>query len=62
MRGEIKWTPTEYYACPHCGSQNPDGGDTCGNCEENPFKLPKKDDLLTKEQLKTLHAVTRQKR
>lgn len=23
--------------CIHCGTPNPDRGDKCGNCEENPF-------------------------
>ncbi|HRY52259.1 MAG TPA: hypothetical protein P5089_00190 [Candidatus Portnoybacteria bacterium] len=23
--------------CAHCGTPNPDHGDKCGNCEEDPF-------------------------
>lgn len=55
---KLTWTPPENYTCPHCGAQNPDGGDKCGNCEKNPFELPKKDALLTEAELETLRAVT----
>lgn len=27
------------WLCVHCGTPNPDGGDVCGNCGLNPFKL-----------------------
>lgn len=56
----IKWT-SEGWACPHCGTPNPDGGDRCGNCDGNPFVLPSQDELLTAEQLATLQAVIRRK-
>jgi ribosomal protein L40E len=56
----IKWDPTGLgLICPHCGTPNPDRGDRCGNCDGNPFILPKKDELLTREELLTLKAVKR---
>jgi len=33
--------------CLRCGASNPDGGNRCGNCGENPFTHPR---LLTQEQ------------
>ncbi len=53
---EIKWDP-EGWLCPHCGTSNPDGGDKCGNCDENPFALPK--GTLTSTDLKVLRSVIR---
>ncbi len=56
----IKWNPEGLgWLCPHCGTPNPDGGDRCGNCDENPFILPKS--LLSYEQLTTLKIATRGK-
>ncbi|MBU2219262.1 hypothetical protein KJ750_00705 [Patescibacteria group bacterium] len=55
--GKIIWT-REGYVCPHCGTPNPDGGDKCGNCDENPYVLPSKDEKLTEGQLRTLRMVT----
>ncbi len=59
MGNPIKWTPEEGWTCPHCGASNPDGGAVCGNCEQNVFILPKRDDYLTPEQLITYNAVVR---
>ena len=52
----FKWDP-ESFVCPHCGAANPDDGDKCGNCEKNPSKMPKPDEILTKSQFETLKAV-----
>ncbi|MBU3926065.1 hypothetical protein KJ763_02765 [Patescibacteria group bacterium] len=55
----MKWDPKGLgFICPHCGTPNPDGGDKCGNCDQNPFILPPKNTKLTKEQLHTFRMVT----
>ncbi len=43
-----KWTP-KGLVCRNCGASDPDRGDVCGNCGENPSVGPK---ILTKAQLK----------
>jgi len=54
----MKWMRENLgFVCPHCGTANPDKGDRCGNCDQNPFELPPKDELLTAEQLAILRAV-----
>jgi len=53
-RYSIKWDP-QNWVCPHCGTPNPDKGDRCGNCDKNPFVLPK--GLLSSKELKTFKAV-----
>ena len=54
---KLKWNRDNLgYLCPHCGTPNPDNGDKCGNCERNPFELPKENELLTAEGLATLRA------
>ncbi|MBI5306231.1 hypothetical protein HZB04_01440 [Candidatus Wolfebacteria bacterium] len=55
----MNWNPKE-FACPHCGTPNPDGGSRCGNCGENPYILPSPDAQLTIEQLVCLKATRRQ--
>ncbi len=58
MMGETRWTPDYLgFLCPYCGTPNPDGGDKCGNCDENPFILPPTDKRLTIVQLKIYRAV-----
>ncbi len=60
MKNVIKWTRDGLgFVCPHCGTPNPDRGDKCGNCEENPFILPSADAELTLCELITLNAVVR---
>lgn len=51
----LKWEP-EGLVCLHCGTPNPDRGDICGNCGENPFVGPK---LLTSAQLEIKKAISR---
>jgi len=53
MQPELKWEPNG-LVCLHCGTPNPDKGDRCGNCGQNPFVLPK---ILTEEQLTIQKAV-----
>ncbi len=50
------------FACPHCGTPNPDGGDKCGNCGGEVYVLPPPDAYLTDKQLKTLQSVTSRRR
>ena len=42
---------------PHCGTADYDGGNRCGNCEKDPFKLPGEDEQLTKAEYETLKAI-----
>lgn len=49
---QMKWEP-EGLVCLRCGASNPDRGDRCGNCEEDPFTRP---GLLTREQMTILRA------
>lgn len=57
----IRWSPEGLgWLCPHCGTPNPDGGDKCGNCDENTRSLPS--GFLTAEQLIVLRAATRHPR
>lgn len=51
----LQWQP-EGIICLHCGAPNPDRGDVCGNCGENPFVGPK---ILTPAQLEIKHAIDR---
>lgn len=53
--GSIQWKP-EGLVCLRCGTPNPDRGNICGNCGENPFFLP---GLRTQEQKEILAAVNR---
>jgi len=56
----IKWTPSpDAWICPHCGTADYDGGNRCGNCEKDPFKLPDKNEHLTEAEYEALKAVTR---
>ena len=56
----IKWSPDGLgWICSHCGTPNPDRGDKCGNCDENPFVLPPDDAQLTADELLNLKAATR---
>ncbi len=50
-----KWKP-EGPICLHCGAPNPDRGDRCGNCGENPFSSPR---LLSPNQLEIKLAINR---
>lgn len=55
----MEWTPDYLgFICPHCGTPNPDGGDKCGNCDQNPFIFPSKNEQLTEGQSFTLKMVT----
>jgi len=54
---ELRWGP-EGLVCLHCGTPNPDRGNRCGNCGENPFSSPK---LLTAEQMEIRKALARHK-
>lgn len=53
----FEWEP-EGLVCRHCGAPNPDRGETCGNCGENPFVGPK---ILTVTQLEIKRAIDRRK-
>ncbi len=40
---EINWDPGEIQngaICLNCGAANPDGGDKCGSCGEDPSAIP----------------------
>jgi len=50
-----QWEPGG-LVCLRCGAPNPDGGNRCGNCGENPFTHPR---LLTQEQKVILKAVNK---
>lgn len=54
-----KWNP-EGWVCPHCGAPNPDKGDKCGNCDENPFIQPKK--FFTANELRALKTIQHRNR
>lgn len=44
---DVRWDP-QGDVCLSCGAANPDNGNVCGNCGENPQKIP---GIITKNQL-----------
>lgn len=57
---QFKWDPEEAgesigSVCLNCGGPNPDGGDRCGSCDEDPSIRPQ--GFITAAQLETLTAL-----
>lgn len=62
MEFQFKWNPeglARGLVCRKCGAPNPDSGDRCGNCNENPKSRPK---LFTADQLKIKAAIERSRK